>query len=69
VADHKQDGIFSSVVEFLLGLSAMFNVAFIFIWIIGVKISKTQQQELQEQSDQAFGRQLTKYFENWMYKA
>jgi len=47
----------------------MFNAAFIFIWVIGVKISKAQQKELQEQSDQAFGRQLTKYFENWMYKA
>ena len=69
MADHKQDRIFSSVVEFLLGLSAMFNVAFIFIWVIGVKINKAQQKELQEQSDQAFGRQLTKYFENWMYNA
>ena len=69
MADHRPYWYFSTVVEFLLGLSAMFNVAFIFIWVIGVKISKAQQQELQEQSDQAFGRQLTKYFENWMYKA
>ena len=69
MADHRPCRDFSSVVEFLLGLSAMFNVAFIFIWVIGVKISKAQQKELQEQSDQAFGRQLTKYFENWMYKA
>ena len=57
------------MVEFLLGVSLMFNAAFIFIWVIGVKINKAQQKELQEQSDQAFGRQLTKYFENWMYKA
>ena len=69
MADHRSCWDFSTVVEFLLGLSAMFNAAFIFIWVIGVKISKAQQKELQEQSDQAFGRQLTKYFENWMYKA
>ncbi len=56
------------MVEFLLGLSAMFNVAFIFMWIIGVRINK-KQEEIKEQLDQDFGRQLTKYFENWMYKA
>ena len=55
------------MVEFLLGLSAMFNVAFIFIWVIGVKISKAQQKELQDQFEQDFGRQLTKYFENWIH--
>ena len=69
MADHRPCRDFSTVVEFLLGVSLMFNAAFIFIWVIGVKISKAQQKELQEQSDQAFGRQLTKYFENWMYKA
>jgi len=57
------------MVEFLLGLSAMFNVAFIFMWVIGIKINKAQQKELQDQFEQDFGRQLTKYFENWMYKA
>ena len=90
------------MVEFLLGLSAMFNVAFIIIWMVGVKINKAHQAELQdglvapdsnnddtpeglkiakelshqalqeglqEQFEQDFGRQLTKYFENWMYKA
>ena len=57
------------MVEFLLGLSAMFNVAFILMWVIGVRINKAQQKELQEQLDQDFGRQLTKYFENWMFKA
>ena len=69
MADHRPCRDFSAVVEFLLGISLMFNAAFIFIWVIGVKISKAQQKELQEQSDQAFGRQLTKYFENWMYNA
>lgn len=69
MADYRPCRDFSTVVEFLLGVSLMFNAAFIFIWVIGVKISKAQQKELQEQSDQAFGRQLTKYFENWMYKA
>ena len=57
------------MVEFLLGLSAMFNVAFIFMWVIGIKINKAQQKELQNQLEQDFGRQLTKHFENWMYKA
>ena len=69
MADRKKGGEVSSMVEFLLGLSVTFNVAFIFMWIAGDRINKAQQKELQDQFEQDFGRQLTKYFENWMYKA
>ena len=57
------------MVEFLLGVSVMFNAAFIIMWVIGYKANKKQEQELQREIDQNFGRRLTQYFENWMYKA
>ena len=57
------------MVEFLLGLSATFNVVFIIMWIIGYKANKKHEQELKRQIEQNFGRQWAQYFENWMYKA
>jgi len=52
------------VVEFILGMSLMFNIAFVTIWIIGIRISKKGQKELEKY----LGRQLSN-FEDWMYKA
>ena len=57
------------MVEFLLGLSATLNVVFTTMWIIGYRANKKHEQELQRQIEQNYGRQLTQYFENWMYKA
>ena len=69
MANRQTVGNICTMVEFLLGLSATLNVVFTTMWIIGHRANKKHEQELQRQIEQNFGRQLTQYFENWMYKA
>ena len=58
-----------AMVEFILGMSLMFNVAFIAIWVVGIKINKNGQKELEKFFEDKLGMQMAELYKNWMYKA